>query len=173
MRLLALLLLLCAGAAQAAVFHLDGVTFSDGGAATGYFIVSGPFNTSNLTQWDITVTGGSLPAFEFASPRGPENTGNVAVWEGGEPVLFFGVPGLRILQILLPINASATVENGTVQLTRDSYDSVPGHFRSVTSGQLIVNDQLIQSVPEPRAWVMVLLGAVVVGLMRIRRRPRA
>jgi hypothetical protein len=49
-------------------WNLENVTFTDGGAATGFFLLDTQANGEPLADFDIKVTGGKLPVTGFKYP---------------------------------------------------------------------------------------------------------
>jgi len=155
---------------SAAVFHLEDVTFNDGGTASGHFVFSGPFDSGTLSAWDITTSGGLLTELDYRSPASPSSFANVAIWEGGQPVFFFNVPGQRTLQIMLPVPGSIELNSGRLQLSSDSTESGSQVSRRVVGGSVYVDRQPTPStVPEPQTWTMMLLGAMLLSAWSMHR----
>ena len=134
------------------------------------FDFSGPFNSGTLSEWDITTGGGLLTELNYQSPASSSSFASMAIWEGGQPVFFFSVPGQRTLQLMLPASGSIELESGTLQLSSDSAESASKISRRIVEGSVYVERQPTPTtVPEPQTWTMMLLGAMLVSAWFMRR----
>lgn len=149
----------CAGAVQATpvTWTLQGVTFSDGATASGWFTydadahVSTAFNLSTSNGPDLgAYTYDTTTSHFFDNPYLPSSVS----WFSNT-----GTPYLSLLAV-----APLTNAGGTLALSGNSYECDNCmNFRTVTSG-------MISSVPEPTSYSLLLAGAGLMGLLARRRR---
>ena len=70
-----------AATAELLRWNLQNVTFNDGGMATGFFSMDSKQEGGALADFDVRVTGGKSPSFEY-SPQIAEGSG-LATWTPG------------------------------------------------------------------------------------------
>ena len=160
--ILPVLLLVATVPAKAGVYDwtLSGVSFSDGGTASGTLTFDAILLPADvlLMAHDIVTTSGSVLAgdtyqgsdLHFLTSVGFDFSGT-----GGELLhLNFGV---------LSLDAPSAVSGY-------EFNGANNTFRTITSGTITL--ATITSVPEPSTWAMMILGFAGVGFMTYRRRER-
>ena len=156
--------------AQAAevVWSLQGVSFTDGGIASGTFTFNADTNT--ISAFSLSVSGGNttdFPAFTWDSSTA--DAVYVPIFTG---LNFRSTSSLR--QLRLDPVGSLTNAGGTVALDLSSifggecYNCTP--YRAFSSGSLVAS---AAAVPEPATWGMMLAGFGAVGWSMRRRRSAA
>jgi hypothetical protein len=151
--------MLCVGAVQATpvTWTLQGVTFSDGATASGWFTYDADAHAS--TAFNLSTTNGpDLGAYTYdtATSHFFDNRylPSSVSWIGKT-----GTPYLSLLTVTPITNAG-----GTLTLSGNSYECDDCmNFRMVASG-------MISSVPEPTGYSLLLAGAGLMGLLARRRR---
>jgi hypothetical protein len=150
---------LCVGAAQATpvTWTLQGVTFSDGATASGWFSYDADTHVSSAFNLS-TSSGTELDAFSY-------NAANSHFFDNAylpASVSWFSNSGTPYLSLLAL--APLTNAGGTLDLSGASYECTNCmNFRTVTGGT-------ITSVPEPATYSLLLAGAGLMGLLARRRR---
>jgi len=150
-------------------WQLEGVTFDDGGLATGTFTT----DSGVLTSWDILTSGGKvLPALTY-------DTLDSDAYGPLPDVHFMTLDSVRYLR--LHFAASLSNPGTDPLLTSPIFTSYEcgnsptcSNIREVTAGEAIaggVTAGEVVSVPEPP--VAALFGAGLLGLGFIRRRSAA
>jgi PEP-CTERM motif len=140
------------------IFSLSGVTFDDGGTATGTFTTNDALNS--LVSYDITTSGGTLAGFEYTpltSISTPTSLPSILVVETAS------------LDHILELTFSGLTAAGSPLTLGDniSFEQDPsGAHRLVTAGEVVA-----AAVPEPSS---LLLGglASLAGLGMWARRRR-
>jgi hypothetical protein len=168
-------------------WNLSGVTFQDGGTATGYFVwdAYAP-NRAQLLDFSVYVSGGdtaSFPAshYTFATARAYSVTESINLIRQSETVeipitrLFFASTTTlngsdRQLRLLVsPILPSS---GGTLPLAltdADANDHLLECF-NCDPWRTIVSGSIVSGVPEPHAYVLMGTGLLLVALWS-RRSP--
>jgi PEP-CTERM motif len=149
------LLVAAAVPAKAAVYDwtLSGVSFSDGGTASGtltFGVIVLPSDVE-LTAYNIVTTTGSVLS------------GNTYQGTTAQFVSSVGFD-LSANSELLHLNFSALSLDSPSSLS--GYEFVGGNFRTITSGSITA------SIPEPSTWAMLLLGFAGLGFMAYRRKSK-
>ena len=166
---------LCAGGASAVpvMWTLQGVTFSDGGTASGSFVYDADTNT--YSSINVSTTAGTVvttPAtYQFLDPGFPSASGELAAFVTATGDL----TGVRV--VALVSTAPMTDAGGTVTLVpvssgegvcSNSVCSTAGELRSLSAGSL--NGQAVAPVPALSTWAMLgtvlLLGASAFLMLR-------
>jgi hypothetical protein len=146
---------------------LNGVTFSDGTVATGYFV----YDTSIRNTWDINIStsDGSIAGNNYTTdstwfvdpgPYGPNS------------FMFFRTDSLRYLNFsfLNPLtDAGGTVELNT-EFSWECNNCDP--YRMVVAGSVTAQGQAVE-VPEPGTLALMLPALGLAGLLRRRRKGGA
>jgi hypothetical protein len=149
---------ICASAST--LWNLDGVSFSDGDTAVGFFTYDVGSNT--VTDWNIVVSGGVF-SYDFTP-------GTSSVPGSGTMMVLFddlaAPPDSLFLLTSAPMSDTGGVQ--TINLVRGTSDCYNG---GVTCGQLVTG--AITNVPEPSSMLMLAGGALILGLAfyRMRRSP--
>jgi hypothetical protein len=134
------LLMLCMGGANAfpVTWTLSGVTFSDGGTASGSFIYDADNNT--FSTWSVSVAGGDTQAFP---PVAYDNSSSSASYFTNAPTLIGALFELNSSnrQVRLPGVAALSDAGGTLAVNIASSSAAEcyncGPFRTYTAGNLI------------------------------------
>jgi hypothetical protein len=156
---------------------LQNVTFSDGGTATGSFVVdtSQPVSSSSVVSYNITAFLGNSADFPtFTYENGVASSFNPTVSGGGARVQFntnVRNPdfGNRVRTLLFSFSESVLTAQGTVSVLTgfnsvECWNCFP--LRTVTGGTVVPTFDA--AVPEPGTWAM--LAAGLAGLTLLRRR---
>jgi hypothetical protein len=156
---------------------LQGVTFNDGGSATGDITFDA--SSGSVLNWDISISGGDVstfPAFTY-TPATVQEVGIFAAGPGMSLQFFVdpsapgGIPESRLLS--LTTDGLLTDSGGAVSLITQA-NTPDGFFESAecyncTPYRLIVGGSL-NAVPVPAAiW---LFGSGLLGLVGISRRKK-
>lgn len=152
-------------------WNLSGVTFDDGGVATGSFV----FNADSdvFTAISVTTSGGTTAEShvytsptQFASAQFPD------FFEG--TMIVPGITANLSMALVAPMtNAGGTINiqgPGSVGITQegicvtgDALCTTANAFRQIVSGSITTQNQ---SVPEPATLVLMTLGLVGIGYKR-------
>jgi hypothetical protein len=139
------------------IFTLSGVTFDDGGTATGMFTTNDALNS--LVSYDILTSGGTLTGFDYtpATTTSFSSLPSILVLEttGLEHLIQLTFTGLTV--------AGAPIKIGQF----DSFEQDPtGTHRQVVSGEVVG----LAAVPEPASLLMGGIAALAGLGMWARRR---
>ncbi len=151
--------------AQTVTWTLSGVTFGDGGTATGFFAVDFPAGT--VTSWSLSVSGGNMMDFP-ALTYGPGNSSEETSFPPGTLGRAFEENGSN-RQLRLHTVAALTAAGGTIALDNsgvgfaaaECYDCSP--FRVVTAGELVGTVSSPEPVPTLGEWGLLALIALLAG----------
>jgi hypothetical protein len=170
----ALVLAASPATAQVNTWNLVGVTFADGGTASGFITYDA--STDTIVDWDVSVSGGNeatFPAFNYTSSN---SSGTTSVIAGlPQPLLRVGVGGapgdrqFRVTPTLALDGADPSVPIDTV--SNGGSGSVEcfncGPSRLISDGDLV-----LAAVPVTgtfgRAALAALLLAAAIGTLRRR-----
>jgi hypothetical protein len=139
------------------VFTLSGVTFDDGGIASGTFSTNDAL--TSLVGFDITTSGGTLAGFEYVA---------------GTAVSFSSLPSILVLETsdlshLIQLTFTALTAAGSpIKIGEfDSFEQDPSRtHRQVTAGSVV------GAVPEPSSLLMGGIAAFAgLGMWARRRLP--
>jgi hypothetical protein len=150
--LCALALCLALGAVEARadhVFTLSGVTFNDGGTATGMFTTNDALNS--LVSFDITTSPGTNIGFHYTPVTAGSSSTSLPF------ILVLSTPSLNEILELTFTNLTAAGAPITLG-TNDSFEQTPDARRTVTAGAVVA-----AAVPEPSS----LLTSGVAALARL------
>jgi len=161
-------------------WHLQNVTFEDGGRAAGYFdwAADAP-QGEQLREFDITVTGGDLqkfPAFTFnalvATPYGVQSS-----WDGfydyggvGAPFTFVRLTSNslfegngRELRLVFTPGLSSSGGSVSIFIPDERFGTMlPGECFNCGPWRAIVGGAAIAAVPEPGTYALMLCGLALV-----------
>jgi hypothetical protein len=167
----AMMLTILAVPANASVINwtLSGVTFDDGGTASGTF--STDSNTGGVTAFDITTTGGSTlggsvydttTSALFGNNFFSSNSFILATLNGSSPYIN--------LVFVNPLTSTGV----DVLVPGTSVGSVVGSWEcnNCDPRRGVVGGEAVSAVPEPSTWAMLLLGFAGIGSMAYRRKSR-
>ena len=134
---------------------LSGVTFADGGSASGTFVTS---DTGYIQSWDITTSGGTI-AETYDSSSG-------SVLNGSATYSFnLQSDDTTTTMILLGQN-DLLAANSPDLVLHNSFEQVGANpERLVTAGDFVLSD-----VPEPASMAVLGTGLACLALGRYRRR---
>jgi hypothetical protein len=181
--LIALCTVALAASAGPITWNLVGVTFVDGGTATGSFVFDA--DTGTYSSIDIVTTAGfGYPAETFTTVCTSPCKGETA---GADDMLlltsitsadFTGMPGLAIFT---PLRDPLSDAGGVIELTggtayealcaNSTCEGPTGVARHVESGEL--DGVEISAVPEPSTAILFCSAALLLGLGRFRRWQRS
>jgi PEP-CTERM motif len=170
-----LLILLCApsiASADAITWDLSGVTFDDGGAASGSFVYDADTNTFSVIN--ITTTAGSMfPGATYTTLSGAFGSSNTGMLLGAASgdltntdllLLMFGAD-LTDLGGLVPLVTGSLI--GSVEGTCDNADcSLSTELRTITAGDVVAT----VVTPEPSAFLLLGIGLVALLAGAARRK---
>jgi hypothetical protein len=156
---------------------LSGVTFADGGTASGTFVYDA--DTGLYSSFNITTTTGSArtgATYHFGTNiYAPEYSLMVTVGSGD----LTGTPALYLVFSSLLSNGGGTVplvlgaDPDTTSSEASCSDAACGTSepvaRQVTAGSITTNP--VTPTPAPPTWILGLIGLAALGLMMLMRKP--
>lgn len=171
--------LACAPAKADLTWTLNGVTFADGGIATGTFT----FLSDGTFNWDILTSGGdtsTFPAFEYIPANTPimlESGRNITLFGPEFDVPLFGtiVTVSRFLELQLvsgsPTSGPANVALYVDPLTgsHECFNCNP--YRVITAGSVDVSGSIsafTPNMPVPEPSLMSVFGVALLMLLKRR-----
>lgn len=162
-----------AGATQT-IWKLDGITFSDGGIATGWFALddSAPGLIADYEIQTPTIADFTGVSYTLDNNEGP--IGNIV----RQNATYYTSPGgFLALTFAAPIlNANSTVRAAalgtTIPLNLGSIDNYEILFTSL-AGRNIVAGSIVAVVPEPQSAALIVAGLALVGMIAAHRRQRS
>lgn len=157
---------------------LSGVTFADGGTASGTFVYDA--DTGLYSSINITTTTGSArtgATYHFGTNiYAPEYSLMVTVGSGN----LTGTPALYLVFSSLLSNAGGTVPlvlgadpdstSSEASCSDAICDTSAPVARQVSAGAVTTNP--VPTTPAPPTWTLGLIGLAAVGLMMLMRKPR-
>jgi hypothetical protein len=149
---------------------LSGVTFDDGGTASGTFATDS--TTGDVTAFDITTTAGT--------------TLNGSVYDVSTSFLYannFFTANSFLLATTTPFATPYLELAFANPLTSTGVDAlIPGDVANTTIGSWecnncspfrnVVSGEAVSGVPEPSTWAMMILGFAGIGFMAYRRKSK-
>jgi hypothetical protein len=157
--LTALVTVLLVGAAEARadhVFALSGVTFDDGGTASGTFTTNDAIDS--LVDYNITTSGGTLTGFNYMS---------------GNTVSFSSLPNILVLETasldhLIQLTFTGLTAAGA-PITIGQFDSFE-QDQTGTHRQVVAGSVVPAAVPEPSSLALTGAAALAWAVLWARRR---
>ncbi|MFO0890066.1 MAG: hypothetical protein U0790_13115 [Isosphaeraceae bacterium] len=142
------------------IFVLSGVTFDDGGTATGTFTTNDALDS--LLSFDITTSPGTGIGFNYTSSTADASSTSLPF------ILVFNTPLNPENNILQLTFTNLTVNGALITLgTNDSFEQTPNARRVVISGRVIN----ALAIPEPSSLSLAGTAAVAgLGLCARKRR---
>lgn len=169
-------------------WNLDGVTFDDGGTATGWFVFDSVGNT--VSDWSITVSpwtfvvpdpfsGPDLvtyPAFTYSPTNGgtagfgmmANGFGRIDWIEPNEVYPGNATPG-SVLDRQLRMVFTAPLDLAGERVGIDRFDDFASECWNCAPYRLYTGGSVV-AVPEPATWVGMSAGLVMTGFVLARRR---
>jgi hypothetical protein len=141
---------------RATFWTLAGVTLADGAEATGYFQFDPSAIDSTSGTFDVKVSDGNLPGYEFTASNSTLTFNN----ENG--ISFYSAALNRSLNIAYkdPLTSA-----GALVLAGDSQASYETFGNIITQGSLVGTPGSLAAVPEPSSFVCLGFGtALLLGL---------
>ncbi len=157
---------------------LSGVTFADGGTASGTFVYDA--DTGHYSSFNITTTTGSArtgTTYHFGTNiYAPEYSLMVAVGSGD----LTGTPALYLVFNSVLTNAGGTVPlvlgadpdttSSEASCNDATCDLSAPVVRQVSAGSITTNP--LTPTPAPPTWILGLIGLMIVGFMMLMGKPR-
>ena len=183
--LLAIGLSLGAGAACAdpITWSLYGVTFEDGGRASGTFVYDADTNTFSAVN--IVTTGGGAPGATYTQPGGVYGGAGLPVAGSRVGVLTLSGPGVGRRNLNLQLLAGMTDAGGLINIRptsafsaetacADAPCATATAVRGVTGGAVTSYPLPPATIPTLGEWAMILFGLALAGMAALtvmRRYP--
>jgi hypothetical protein len=169
----ATVLLNCASAHASTIdWTLSGVTFQDGGVATGTF--STDSTTGNVTAFNITTTDGSILNGAKYDSTTSEIMNNLFIANSFVAVFSNNLTPYIELGFVNPLTSPEVdpLVPGFTSSYSGSWEccSDNGDMREITGGAAV---STVSAVPEPSTWVMMVLGFLGLGWTAYRRKGKA
>jgi hypothetical protein len=152
-------------------WNLQNVTFTDGGAATGFFLVDTQTVGGPFADFDVKLTGGAFPAFEY-TPQNSSGGHSGFPLTGATPGAAFETP-TRQLYLRPSFGIDGFTKNGTHRLYSASDGSSDFFFNLDSLSYEFGQDPLVggyprwvrkgsvtTGIPKPEAWVRWTLDGV-------------
>jgi hypothetical protein len=142
---------------------LSGVTFDDGGTATGTFTTDS--TNGNLVSYDLFTTAGlSLGAFHYDATTSEKNGDNFFT---PNSFLISDTNGARYIDLAF-VNPLTSGGVDALVIGQNSFELINfGAIRNVTAG--FATTSVTASVPEPLSWALMVVGFGLVGVAARRR----
>lgn len=142
-------------------WNLNNVTFSDAATATGSFDFDA--DTQTLSNWNISVTSGTLSAFTYTPAD--STAGSYFQESGYQNELLFMVNGSTRQLRMTPLTA-LTDAGGTVNINLNTFGGGSGSVECYNCGPYrgIVSGSFMTATPEPGSLGCLGLGLVGAGL---------
>jgi hypothetical protein len=176
---LAMLLLSAAASANSVVWTLDGVTFDDGGTASGQFTLDA--DRQVLRPWSISVAGGNTANFPALTYSFGTNS-TASTFNGGNPqdTIVFELTDGSLRQLRITPSAALTDSGGTIALDLATAHNESGGVecfncgpaRIVTAGSLVGVPEALLVAPTPTLSLpamLILIGSFLALGFALRR----
>lgn len=150
-------------------WNLNNVTFSDAATATGSFDFDA--DTQTLSNWNISVTSGTLSAFTYTPADSA--AGSYFQESGYQNELLFMVNGSTRQLRMTPLTA-LTDAGGTVNINLNTFGGGSGSVECYNCGPYreIVSGSFMTATPEPGSLGCLGLGLVGAGLFVRKSRKK-
>lgn len=170
-----LLVFSASASANTLVWNLTGVTFDDGGTASGQF--SYDSNAHKVGFWSISVAGGNTASFPEITYQASNSTKNS--YNGGNPqdTIYFQLNDGSNRQFRITPSAALSNTGGTIPLylayssgNVECFNCSP--FRSITAGSLVASVAATPTSVPALSWpamASLIAALAVLGLARRRR----
>ena len=150
-------------------WNLNNVTFSDAATASGSFVFDA--DTQTLSDWNISVTSGTLSAFTYTPADSA--AGSYFQVSGYQNELLFMVNGSTRQLRMTPLTA-LTDAGGAVDINLNTFGGGSGSVECYNCGPYreIVSGSFATAIPEPGSLGCFGLGLVGAGFFARRFRNR-